>query len=463
MSHDGPPLQFASDRVAEFLRVLELMAAGDTERRLTVSSRHDELDAIAHGINVLVGELAWATARVVDAQEERAAAAERADASKSIFLRNMSHELRTPIAAMLGFVELLATPDLTEQDRPDLLRRLQANGLAVLSLLDDLLDLARLDAHKIVLNPESVCVVELVREVLASLELDSRGKGLEMRVEAASDALGFIRTDRYRLRQILVNMVANAVKFTDAGSIVVSLRSTRETGDWTIDVTDTGIGIAGDRHAHLFEPFGQANASITQVYGGAGLGLTVSRKLAEKLGGTLVLLHSAPDEGTTFRLTLKPLAAPKVEPRAGELARPVTGAVKGLHILLAEDHRDLHLALRELLERAGATVHSAYDGRDAVAKATAMPFDLVLMDLRMPQLNGLQATRALRSQGCDVPIVALTADPATLHRAEALAAGCDGCVSKPFRLEDLIALIRQSTRAWAKPARTDQRAAAPDC
>jgi len=170
-----------------------------------------------------------------------------------------------------------------------------------------------------------------------------------------------------------------------------------------------------------------------------------------------------PGEGTTFRLTLKPLASPKPAARKADEPGHAGEAVKGLHILLAEDHRDLHLALRELLERAGASVQSAYDGREAVANALSSPFDVVLMDLRMPQLNGLQATRALRSQGCDVPIVALTADPATLHRAEALAAGCDGCVSKPFRLEDLIAVIRQSTRAWAKPARTDQRAAAPDC
>src|SRR5215475_4625514 len=197
MSDGNGQIAFDKDRLAEFLTVLELMAAGDTRKRLMISSRHDELDAIAYGINVLVGELGWTTERVIEAQTERAVTAERANDSKNIFLRNMSHEIRTPITAMLGFADLLASEGLLPQDRPDLLRRLQSNGLAVLALLDDLLDLARLDAHRIMLNPEPVPVVGLVREVMASLEVDSRAKGLAMRVEATADALGVLQTDRY--------------------------------------------------------------------------------------------------------------------------------------------------------------------------------------------------------------------------------------------------------------------------
>ena len=296
-------VDFADNRITELLNVLEQMAAGDTRRRLRISDRHDELDAIAHGVNVLIGELEWATARAVEAHEERATIAERANLSKNTFLRNMSHEIRTPIAAMLGCAELLASDDLAPRVRPELLHRLRTNGLAVLSLLDDLLDLAKLDAHKIVLAPESVSIVDLVRDVCASLEIDSRAKGLDIRVETTHDAIGAIWTDRYRLRQILVNLVANAVKFTEAGGIVVALSTTRdpEGERWTIDIIDTGIGIAADRLPYLFEPFAQADASITITYGGSGLGLSLSRRLAELLGGSLALLHSAPDEGTTFR------------------------------------------------------------------------------------------------------------------------------------------------------------------
>ena len=258
---------------------------------------------------MLVGELGWATARVLEAQD-RAGGHRRARQRRQEHLPPQ-HEPRDPHADRrhAGFrgSARVGRPR-ARRTAPDLLRRLQANGLAVLSLLDDLLDLARLDAHKIVLNPEPVSVVELVREVLASLEIESRGEGS---ADAAStpppEALGPIQTDRFRLRQILVNLVANAVKFTDAGSITVSLRVDARYNDdeqWTIDITDTGIGIAPDQHARLFEPFEQANASIARVYGGNGLGLALSRRLAEQLGGALVLLHSAPGEGTTFRLTL---------------------------------------------------------------------------------------------------------------------------------------------------------------
>ena len=445
-----PPLEFSSDRIFEFLRVLEVMAAGDTSKRLTISAERDQLDAIAHCINVLVSELGWATARVLEVQEERTASAERASASKSIFLRNMSHEIRTPIAAMLGFVDLLTASDRDGQDRPDLLRRLQANGLAVMSLLDDLLDLAKLDARKIVLTPEPVLVIDLVREVLASHEIDGRAKGLQMRVDAANEALGTLVTDRFRLRQILVNLVSNAVKFTEAGTVVVSLRATQalDEGYWTIDVTDTGIGITADQRTHLFEPFEQANASIARTYGGNGLGLALSRRVADQLGGALVLLHSAPGEGSTFRLTLRPLKAelPRESPAGREAPVRSKSTIAGMRILLAEDHRDLHYALRESLERAGATVESAHDGREAVAKTMAAVFDVVLMDLRMPNMDGIQATRALRKQGCRLPVIALTADPATLRRAEALDAGCDACLSKPFKIDDLITSIHMSTR-----------------
>jgi signal transduction histidine kinase len=444
-------LEFDGDRLADLLNVLEQMAAGDTQKRLTISARHDELDAIAHAVNVLVGELGWATERVLEAQTERAVTAERANDSKNIFLRNMSHEIRTPITAMLGFADLLASEVLPSQDRSDLLRRLQANGLAVLALLDDLLDLARLDAHRIVLNPEPVPVVDLVREVMSSLDLDRHAKGLEMRVDATADAAGLLQTDRYRLRQILVNLLTNAVKFTEAGAIVVKMGVMREDGDerWTMDVADTGIGIAADQHARVFEPFEQANAAINRAYGGSGLGLALSRRLAEQLGGGLVLLRSAPGEGSVFRLTLRPLQA-ALKPTRGherDTADGSDGAIRGMHVLLAEDHRDLHLAVRQFLERAGATVESAYDGRQAIEIATSATFDVLLIDLRMPHTDGFEATRILRSRGYALPIIALTADPTTIYHEEALEAGCDACLAKPFKLSELSAAIKRSSRS----------------
>ena len=449
-----PRVEIAGERMAEFLRVIELMAAGDTRQRLTITGQHDELDALAHGVNVLVAELGWTTAREIEAKEERAASAERANADKNIFLRNLSHEIRTPIAALLGFADLLTSDSLTPEDRSDLLHRLQANGRAVLALLDDVLDLARLDAQRIVVTPEPVRVVELLKEVMASVKIGTPAKGLDMRIDAAGDALGTLTTDHFRLRQILVNLVSNAVKFTEAGSVVASVRACNdEHGErWTIDITDTGIGIAADRQPYLFEPFEQANDSITRVYGGNGLGLALSRRLAEQLGGTLVLRYSAPGDGTTLRLTLRPLpeAATQSDLPSTDALDNSASTIDGAHVLLAEDHRDLHMVLRTFLERAGAIVESAFDGREALARSASASFDVILMDLRMPFMDGLQVARTLRRQGFEIPIIALTADAASRRRAEALEAGFDECLSKPFTIDELIACVRSSTRPKAR-------------
>jgi signal transduction histidine kinase/ActR/RegA family two-component response regulator len=448
----GDELRFQEERVVAFLKTLEVMAAGDIEQRLPISPEHDVLDAIAYAINVLVGELAWNNARAKAAQEAQAeelraavAAAERASAAKSIFLGNMSHEIKTPVAAMLGFADLLGG-DLPEMARADLVRRLRINGEAVISILSDLLDLARLDANKIEVTPEQVSLIDVVSEVLASVEVQTRAKRLDVRVDFPIDALGTLRTDRFRLRQILVNLVANAVKFTSAGGIRVAAAVTRAAdGDrWVVDITDTGIGIAPERHPFVFEPFEQGDPSIARTYGGVGLGLALSRRLAEQLGGSLLLLASVPGEGTTFRLTVKSLAAaPETRiPTAGRSPLPPAAALAGFHILLAEDHPDMRMAVRMLLEQSGASVETACDGREAVAKASASAFDVVLMDLRMPHMSGLEATRTLRAQGVATPIVALTADPAMMHRAEAIDSGCDECLSKPFLPRDLVAAIR---------------------
>jgi signal transduction histidine kinase/ActR/RegA family two-component response regulator len=454
-------------RMANLLEVLESMAAGEIDKRLPTSNHHDELDAIAHGINILVGELGWSAARALEAKEATAAElraavvqAERANASKNIFLRNVSHEIRTPIAAMLGFAELLASSQIVGEERADLTRRLQSNGKAVLSVLGDLLDISRLDADKVVLAPEDVSLLELVHEILASFEVKAGAKDLDISVQVTADAVGTLRTDRQRVRQILVNLIANAIKFTEAGSIVIALRASGR-GDpveWLIEVSDTGIGIAGDRHAYLFEPFEQGDASIQRAYGGTGLGLALSRRLAEQLGGSLTLVRSAPGEGSTFRLTLRPLSsrADAVAAAPAGQSPPLKTSIRGVRILVVDDHPDVLIAVRRFLEQAGAVVATAGDGHEALQTFKSGAFDILLMDLRMPRMDGIQVTRLLRSEGYSLPIVALSADPAASQRAEAMEAGCDLCLSKPFSMEELIGAVSLMLHRETAPA-TDGR------
>jgi signal transduction histidine kinase/ActR/RegA family two-component response regulator len=458
-----PERRFSQERVEELLRVLELMASGDTGKRLSISPGHDELDAIAHAVNVLVGELSWASERAAEAQEQRAAAlreaaarAEEENASKTTFLRNVNHEIRTPVTAMLAFADLLATDELTPEDRADLVQGLRANGLAVLALLGDLLDVARGDARRLELAPEPVSLLELVRDVQSSLAAPLRKKGIALTVDVAGEALAPLRTDRSRVRQILVNVIGNAVKFTDSGSVHVSLGVEHGAEHArVVDVTDTGIGIPSDHQARLFEPFEQGSPGVTRRYGGSGLGLALSRRLAEQLGGSLELVRSEAGEGATFRLVLRelPLAVDGDAPSAARPAGP-EAELRGARVLLAEDHADIRRALARLLESAGASVDVALDGGEAVARASSGSHDLVLMDLRLPEVDGLEAARALRERGYGGPIVALTADPLPMRREEALRAGCDACLRKPFTMNDLVAAIavsRAHRRASAQP------------
>jgi signal transduction histidine kinase len=456
---NSPPSEvtFARERIAALLVLLEQMAAGDTDRKLPISPLRDELDAIAFGVNVLVGELRWASARLTQAEQRQTAElhrakdeAERANEAKSVFLRNASHEIRTPISAILGIADLLALPDLTDRERLDVVTRLRANGEALLSLVGNILDLSRLDAGKIALAEEPVSPLELVREVLKSLEPEASRKNVSFRFDVEADANPTIETDRQRLRQILINVVANAVKFTASGSVRVSLRtmpSSDGVAHLAIDVADTGVGIAPDRHEHLFEPFEQADLSIARTHGGTGLGLALSRRLAEQLGGTLGLLQSAPGRGSTFRVTLR---GRRVEPVRAEFssasltpsANIPTSVLDGVRILVAEDHADMQLAISRILKAVGASVECAYDGREAVAMAMSRTFDIVLMDVRMARWDGLEATRLLRSEGCRFPIVALSAFATTDLQAACLDAGCNAYLAKPFRLDELIASIR---------------------
>ncbi len=292
VSHEISKLEFAQDRVEELLERLQRGAGGE-RTQLPLSPARDELDAIAHAVNVLVDELHWTNARIADAERQRAEElllakerAEGANEAKSVFLRTASHEIRTPIAAILGIADQLAYSFLSEDDR-DLVDRLRVNSRALLSLVSNVLDLTRLDADKMALSVERVSPLDLTCEVVKSIEADARKKMLSVRVDSDVPTSVTMDTDRARLRQILVNVLSNAVKFTAQGEVLLVLR-VEQSGDarrLTIDVADTGIGIDAEQREYLFEPFGQANSSIARVHGGTGLGLALSSRLDQRRRG----------------------------------------------------------------------------------------------------------------------------------------------------------------------------------
>ena len=450
-------MEFDQERVETLLEQLERMAAGE-RTKLPLSPARDTLDAIAFAVNVIGDELHWTNTRIAEAERQRAEEmvlakerAERANEAKSAFLRTASHEIRTPIAAILGIADQLSHGVLSEDDRA-LVDLLRANSRALLSLVGNVLDLSRLDADKLTLNIERVSPLELVFEVVKSVEADAHRKNLSLRVEGDVPMSLTVDTDRVRLRQILLNLVSNAVKFTVRGAVHVVLK-VESFGDGervVIDVSDTGIGIDAEQREFLYEPFGQVDPSIARAHGGAGLGLALSSRLAHRLGGSLELRWSEPGKGSTFRLRL---GAPNVGTPGAEVsngfASAAPGWLEGYRVLLADDHPDLRMALGRALRLQGASITYARDGGEALTLVKSGEFDVVVMDVLMPVMNGLQATRAMRADGCQVPVIAISADGAPEMRALMLDAGCDAQMTKPFDPYDLTKVI-QSVRRTSK-------------
>jgi PAS domain S-box-containing protein len=363
-------------------------------------------------------------------------AAQAANEAKAQFLANMSHEIRTPMNGVLGVMHLLKREKLPgEADH--LLGEALACGRMLSTLLDDVIDFSRIEAGRLDVSHEAVDPSELAASVARLLRAQAEHKGLELRIDAPD--VGLILTDPSRLRQALFNLVGNAVKFTLAGSVTLKVR--RIEGDAprvAFEVIDTGVGIAAEAQARLFERFQQADASTTRRFGGSGLGLAITRRLAQMMGGE-VGFTSREGQGSTFLLTI---AAPPAQARAAE-AEMADGLLQGLKILVVEDNATNRLVARRILEQLGASVETADDGLGGVTSA-ARGFDLILMDVQMPGIDGLEAARRIRklpSPAARTPIIALTANVLSHQRAAYLAAGMDGVAAKPISPAALIGEI----------------------
>ncbi|MBF0180326.1 MAG: response regulator [Magnetococcales bacterium] len=377
-------------------------------------------------------------------QETARIRAEQANIAKSECLANMSHEIRTPMNVVLGMAELLQESELSSQQRL-FVDTMQHSGKLLLNVINDILDFSRMEAGQLSLNEEPFSPHRVVEETAAMMRIPAQQKGLALEVALADNLPECILGDPNRLGQILVNLLGNAVKFTEQGGITVRLAPRDgQQGVLCFSVIDTGIGIEPERQQRIFAPFVQADGGINQRFGGTGLGLTISQMLVRLMGGT-IWLESRYGEGSAFYFTVpvreavrsREPCAPDETPRQ---QRP-------LHILLAEDVDENRLLFEAYLAHTPHRVVMVTDGEEAVARSERECFDVVFMDVQMPRLDGYAASRAIRRREREkgqrpVPIIALSAHAFEGERERSLAAGCDSFLSKPISKRMLLEAIR---------------------
>ncbi|HEY1130237.1 MAG TPA: ATP-binding protein, partial [Roseateles sp.] len=381
-------------------------------------------------------------------------AADAAARSKGEFLANMSHEIRTPLNAVLGMMQLLGHTRL-DAEQAGLLAKADGAARHLLELLNGILDHAKAEAGKLALDPQPFDLARLLDELRTLLTANLADKPLALTIEADPRLPRWLLGDALRLQQVLINLGGNAIKFTAQGRVELHLRLLEAAGDaLTVQfvVSDTGIGIAPAQQAEVFAAFSQAEASTTRRFGGTGLGLAISHKLVRLMGGELGL-HSEPGRGSIFFFTLRLTAAQapvRLMPPAAPPV-PTVPRLAGLRLLLAEDNALNREVALKLLGREGARVDCAHDGLEALAALQHTDYDLVLMDMQMPRLDGLQATQQLRKNPhwTALPVLALTANASPADHEACLAAGMDGHIGKPFDADTLSATIRQLCRQAA--------------
>jgi signal transduction histidine kinase len=426
---------------------------------------HPVITVIAGSTIVLLSAFVLVLLRIVsklrETQEEllkAMAAAEQASVTKTRFLANVSHEIRTPLTAIVGYADFLETKDTDETQKKEFIEKIRTNGALVSSLVNDILDLASAEFDHIRIEKTAVSLPEFIKSLNADAKALAENHKLSFQMSSQGALPKLITTDPIRMRQIIMNLIGNAVKYTQAGSVhaILSFEPTRfdanSDGKIRIDVTDTGVGIEARDYSRLFTPFLQVDSSMTRRFGGAGLGLTLSRDLARALGGDVVLAKSELGRGSTFTATIDAgkaqgtwglsdlsLESSVAQPEASSMTP--SPSLKNARILLAEDSPDNQAIIKRYLIKAGAEVELANDGAKAVELACAKNIDLILMDIQMPVLDGIEATVRLRRMGFCKPIIALTAHALKEQREKSLDAGCNEHLTKPVCKDSLILTI----------------------
>ncbi|MBX3041700.1 MAG: response regulator, partial [Bdellovibrionaceae bacterium] len=370
--------------------------------------------------------------------------ADVANTAKSHFLANMSHEIRTPLTAVLGFVDVLSNDDLSKEERGNCLSAIHRNGDLLLRLIDDVLDLSKIEAQRLVLETQEFSLVDLLRDVNAALSLKAKAKGISLKMQQDDSLKGHYVSDPSRIKQVLLNIIGNAIKFTTKGNVEVIATSQPvessgkdRTSEVVFTVIDTGVGLSTEQAKKLFQPFIQADASTRRQFGGTGLGLMISKKIAQALGGTVELISSQPGKGSTFEIRFKLLAKEASTHtnspiQQGSPSKQQFEELQGKRILVVDDSSDNRALVQMFLRSSGLELDFASSAQEAFKLIEAKRPDLIYMDIQMPEMDGHEATQKLRREGFSGPIVALTAHVMKEEHEKCRESGCNSILTKPI-------------------------------